>query len=123
MNILFLSTWFPYPPDNGSKLRVYHLLRALAQDHTVTLVSFAFDTARPEQPGDLRDLCADIQAVHVDPFAANRAGTLRTFLSARPMASRPIPAMSQLVADVLDVNTFAAIIPVEAMMAVDQPDT
>ena len=23
MRILFLSTWFPYPPDNGSKLRVY----------------------------------------------------------------------------------------------------
>ena len=37
MNILFLSTWFPYPPDNGSKLRVYHLLRALAQAHEVTL--------------------------------------------------------------------------------------
>jgi len=31
MNILFLSTWFPYPPDNGSKIRVYHLLRALGR--------------------------------------------------------------------------------------------
>jgi len=46
MHILFLSTWFPYPPDNGSKIRVYHLLRAVARAHDVTLVSFAFDTAQ-----------------------------------------------------------------------------
>jgi polysaccharide biosynthesis protein PslH len=117
MNLLFLSTWFPYPPDNGSKLRVYHLLRALAQDHTVTFVSFAFDTARPEKPGDLRSLCADMQAVGVDPFAYNRAGTLRTFLSARPMASRPIPTMSELVTDVLGSEAFDTIIASTEMMA------
>lgn len=29
MNILFLYTWYPDPPDNGSKLRVRHLLKAL----------------------------------------------------------------------------------------------
>ena len=26
MRILFFSTWFPYPPDNDSKIRVYYLL-------------------------------------------------------------------------------------------------
>ena len=40
MKILFLSTWFPYPPDNGSKIRAYHLLRALRRSHQVTLVAF-----------------------------------------------------------------------------------
>jgi glycosyltransferase involved in cell wall biosynthesis len=117
VNILFLSTWFPYPPDNGSKIRVYHLVRALAQAHAVLLVSFAFDTARPEQPGDLRSLCADIRAVPVDPFVVNRAGALRTFLSPRPMASRPIPAMSQLVTDVLRSHTFDAVVASTGMMA------
>lgn len=52
MRILFLSTWFPYPFDDGSKLRVYHLLRALGQTHEVTLISFAFNTAYPEGLGD-----------------------------------------------------------------------
>ena len=117
MRILFLSTWFPYPPDNGSKLRVYHLLRALARAHEVTLISFAFDTAQPEQPGDLRSLCADVQAMTVNPFAVNRAGALRTFLSARPVVSRLIPAMSQLVADVWRSGTFDAIIASTEMTA------
>ncbi len=117
MRILFLSTWFPYPPDNGSKLRVYHLLCALAQDHAVTLVSFAFDTARPDAPGNLCDLCAAIQVVQVNPFEMNRAGAPRTFLSVTPMASRPIPAMRQLVADVLRSDAFDAVIASTAMMA------
>jgi len=86
MHILFLSTWFPYPPDNGSKLRVYYLLQALAQEHTVTLVSFAFDTGRPDQSGDLHSFCAALQTVPLNPFLVNRAGALRTFLSLRPMA-------------------------------------
>ena len=110
MQILFLSTWYPYPPDNGSKLRVYHLLRALAQAHEVRLVSFAFDTARPEQPGDLRSLCADVQVVSINPFTVNQAGALRTFLSPSPIVSRPVPAMSDLVAGVLRALSFDALI-------------
>lgn len=55
MKLLFLSTWFPYPPDNGSKLRVYHLLRSLAERHEVTLLSFAFATAQSGAPGELGD--------------------------------------------------------------------
>ncbi len=110
MNILFLSTWFPFPPDNGSKIRVYHLLRALAQRHEVTLVSFAWDTAALAQAKLLRELGVVIQTVPLNPFEVNRASTLRTFLSLRPMASRPIPAMRSLVADVLQHQTFDAVI-------------
>ena len=43
MRILFLSPWFPFPPDNGSKIRIYHLPRALGQRHEVRLLSFAED--------------------------------------------------------------------------------
>ena len=41
MKILFLSNWFPFPPDNGSKIRIYNLIEALAENHEVTLISFA----------------------------------------------------------------------------------
>lgn len=117
MKILFLSAWYPHPPDNGSKLRVYHLLRALAQSHDVTLLSFAFATARPEAVGDLRTLCTAVQVVPVNPFEVNRAGALRTFLSTRPMASRPIPAMTRLVTGALQVNAFDVVIASTEMMA------
>ena len=40
MRILFLSSWFPYPPINGAKVRVNNLLRPLLSRHEVTLISF-----------------------------------------------------------------------------------
>ncbi len=117
MRILFLSTWYPHPPDNGSKLRVYHLLRDLSQQHEVTLISFAFATARPEEQEAARALCTEVQVVPVDPFAANRAGALHTFLSLRPVASRPIPAMREKVSAALASQRFDAVIASTGMMA------
>lgn len=110
MNILFLSNWFPYPLDSGSKIRVYHLLRALGQRHDITLLSFAWDAARPDAPGDLRSLCVDIQVIPLNPFTVNRTSALRTFLSLSPVANRPVPAMSRLVTEVLRTKSFAAVI-------------
>jgi polysaccharide biosynthesis protein PslH len=117
MNILFLATWFPYPSDNGSKLRVYHLLRALGKANAVTLLSFAFDTAQPAAPDGLTNWCRQIQVVTLNPFAANQAGPLRTFMSARPVASRPIPAMRSAVAAALCARAFDAVIASTEMTA------
>ncbi len=41
MRVLFLSRWYPYPPDNGSKIRISNLLRALSEIDDVTLLSFS----------------------------------------------------------------------------------
>jgi glycosyltransferase involved in cell wall biosynthesis len=41
MRVLCVSTWFPYPPDNGSKRRAYALMRELARAHELTIVTFA----------------------------------------------------------------------------------
>jgi polysaccharide biosynthesis protein PslH len=117
VQILFLSTWFPYPPDNGSKLRAYHLLRALGSRHEVTLLSFAFDTGQPATPDALQTICRSIEVVPLNPFLANRSGTLATFLSMRPTASRPIPAMSQLVAEAWQRKAYDVVIASTEMMA------
>lgn len=117
MRILYLSPWHPHPPDNGSKLRVYHLLRSLAERHRVTLLSFAFATARPEEAGPLGEWGVEVKAVLINPFEANRAGALRTFLSPRPVVSRPIPAMSRLVAETTTAQAFDAVIASTEMMA------
>lgn len=117
MRILFLSTWFPHPADNGSKIRVYHLVRALSARHQVTLLSFAFGTASPHDAGGLAQLCASIQTVPLDPFAANRAGALARFLSPGPVVARPLPAMRQLVAATLARASFDAVIASTGVMA------
>ena len=70
------------------------------------------------QPGDAaRPAVGTCRSCRSIPFAVNRAGALRTFLSPRPVASRPIPAMSQLVADVLRCKPFDVVIASTEMMA------
>src|ERR671929_2281356 len=83
MRVLFLSAWFPYPPDNGSKLRIYNLLRGLANEHDLTLIAFA------EQPvmqpsAELNGVC---KAVHIVPrraYKSTAARALLGFLSPTP---------------------------------------
>jgi polysaccharide biosynthesis protein PslH len=57
MKILFLSSWFPYPKDNGSKIRVYNLLRGLAKHHDITLLSFTDTPVNPSQIVHLENFC------------------------------------------------------------------
>jgi glycosyltransferase involved in cell wall biosynthesis len=45
MHILILAPYPPYPPRSGGALRIYHLLRGLAERHEVTLLTFAPDAA------------------------------------------------------------------------------
>lgn len=110
MKVLFLSTWFPYPPDNGSKLRVYHLLQGLARKHEVHLLSFAFGSALPPDVSQLSGWCATVGVVELDPFLANRAGVLRTFLSTSPVVSRTLPQMKRRVEMAFQGIRFDAVI-------------
>lgn len=65
MKILFLSRWFPYPPDNGSKLRILALLRGLASQHHVSLLSFS---SEPVAANRLPDRLRTCDEVHVVPW-------------------------------------------------------
>lgn len=80
MRLLAVSSWFPYPPDNGSRLRIFHLLEALAREHEVTLLTFGRDEGR-EQVGPLQRFCG---AVHVVPAAAPTRLGLSGLLSPVP---------------------------------------
>ncbi len=83
MNIFLLSSWFPSPPDNGSKIRAYHLLRALAQQHDVTLTSFA----RDDESVDVTSAQSFCRVVAVVPRKSFRPMGLRAllgFVSSKP---------------------------------------
>jgi glycosyltransferase involved in cell wall biosynthesis len=84
MKILFLSRWFPFPANNGSKLRIYNLLRGLSQYHDVTLLSF---TDQPEANLDMvevRSLCTDVQVVPWKEFDPHSLQARLGFLSLKP---------------------------------------
>src|SRR5450759_4067236 len=84
MRILYLSRWFPFPPDNGVKMRLFHLIKALAEFHPVDLISFC--TKPPDyllsQP--LTSICRRIDSVQYHPFNPNRLKALMGLFADKP---------------------------------------
>ena len=117
MRVLFLSAWFPHPQDNGAKIRVYHLLRALAARHRVTLLSFAFGRADTEGIDALRRFWQEVRVVERDPFQRDRLVTSLRFLSPVPVVTRPVPEMGHLLQQVLEEDSFDAVIASTTVMA------
>jgi glycosyltransferase involved in cell wall biosynthesis len=83
MRILFLSAWYPYPTTNGSKLRIYNLLRGLAEQHDVTLIASTDQPPANPRP-ELEILCTDIHVVPRRPYNPASARALLGFLSPIP---------------------------------------
>lgn len=79
MRILFLTQVLPYPLNTGAKVRAYYVLRYLAQQHEVTLVSFVRGEDRPEYIEHLRTFCA---AVHTAPMTRSRRHDAKAVVSA-----------------------------------------
>jgi sugar transferase (PEP-CTERM/EpsH1 system associated) len=69
-NLLYLVHRLPYPPDKGDKVRSYHLLKHLCARHTVYLGTFVDDPADEQHVSRLREMCADVHAVRVNPRSA-----------------------------------------------------
>ena len=84
MKILFLSAWFPYPADNGSRIRVFNLVKALSRRHEVTLVSFTREPMTDGRLAEMRAYCNEVYAVAYREFNPTRLKALTGFLSPRP---------------------------------------
>jgi polysaccharide biosynthesis protein PslH len=65
MQILFATPRFPYPPDRGDRLRVYHLLRTLSSQHEITLVTFISKLEELDHIHQLASWCKEIQTIHL----------------------------------------------------------
>ncbi len=84
MKILFLSRWYPWPADNGARLRVLNLIKALARRHEVLLVSFADGPVAPEALAAMRQWCASVATVTYRGFRPGGARALLGFFDRRP---------------------------------------
>ncbi|HEX9074329.1 MAG TPA: glycosyltransferase [Anaerolineae bacterium] len=121
--ILFLSRWFPYPTDNGSKLRVYNLLRGLAAQHEVTLLSFADErTAQVDAP-QIKSLCRQVRVVPWKPFDAKSLRSRLAFFSPNPrsVVDTFSPEMRRLVRQVLSTDHYDGVIASQSPAAAYAP--
>jgi glycosyltransferase involved in cell wall biosynthesis len=119
LRILILSVWWPFPPDNGSRLRAYHLIKELArQGHRIRLVA-GIQTDIQEAvadgiPKELTDLCVEIKAVPWIWYEKGKfgpVGALRALFSDTPRSvlETPNPLLRDTIAEQLRQPTDAII--------------
>ncbi|MRS05912.1 hypothetical protein EG832_22235, partial [bacterium] len=84
MRILFLSRWFPYPYDNGSKIQIYHLLKGLARNHTVDLISFYEEPITSQSYDALKQLCSEVVTIPYRPFQPGSMKAITGFFTDKP---------------------------------------
>jgi len=115
MRILFLSQWYPYPPNNGSKLRIYNLLRGLARQHEVTLLSFADQPEVEPNAPEIQALCREVQVVPWKPFEAQSWRARLGFFSLTPRSVIDTfsPEMKQRIEQTLAARDYDLVIASE----------
>src|SRR5205823_3488309 len=57
VKILILAPYPPYPPHGGGTMRIYQIIRGLAQRHEVTCATFAPDDDAERELAPLRAIC------------------------------------------------------------------
>lgn len=120
MKVLFLSRWYPYPPGNGSKLRVYNLIRGMAAYHEITLLSFNDQTAREPDIDVLQSICREVKVVPYKPFDPQSQRSQLGFLSLKPRSVLDTFSfeMKECLEKTLNENEFDVVIASEIDMVV-----
>ena len=107
MRILFIASRFPYPPIQGDRVRGYHTLRLLSQEHSITLVTSASGAVDSQAQQEATRLCERWVPVRIPQWQAV------TNLFRFPFSALPIqtlyfcpPAMQKQVQCLLQETTF-----------------
>ncbi len=99
LQILFLSRWFPYPADNGARIRILNLLKALGHRYEVDLVSFFEQPPTEADMQALQSICRSVSTAPYTSFDPGRFHILHGLLSAKPrslVATQSIELSSQI---------------------------
>lgn len=84
MKILAVSTWFPVPPDNGSKARTYNLLSRIGAEHSLDLISLSQCGRDVTHLGEVQRFCRRVAVLPEPQFRPEAVGTWLGFLSPTP---------------------------------------
>lgn len=119
MNVLFLASWYPFPPDNGSRLRTYHLLRGLAREHDVTLVALHDPDQSPQTGSEVNEWCRRVIALPRRPYVPSRAQAIAALFSPRPryLVDTHDPLVQDSIAREFADGTYDVIIASQLSMA------
>jgi polysaccharide biosynthesis protein PslH len=111
MKILLLTQVLPYPPDSGPKVKTWNVIKYLAKNHEVTLVSFV----RGDQSAQVRELQKYCREVYTVPIERGVLRDLRylaeSFFIRQPflMVRDRRPEMEQLIDKLADENEYEVV--------------
>jgi glycosyltransferase involved in cell wall biosynthesis len=118
MRILFLSNWFPSPPDNGSKIRVFNLINGLARENEVTLISFK-DPDGSQADHHMENICEAVYSIPKKDYDARSVSAILGFFDRRPrvLVDRFAPEMNVRIQDEITSGNYDVIIASQMYMA------
>jgi glycosyltransferase involved in cell wall biosynthesis len=121
MKVLFLSRWLPYPPDNGSRIRIFNLIKELARHHDVALVTFVDgDNADPaESAGALSKYCSSVRRVPYREYRPYGPRAMRGLFSPVPrsLIDTYSPELASVAAEELRSQQYDVVVASELGMA------
>ena len=65
MRIVFVTSRFPYPVEKGDKLRAFHQIRLLSQQHEVHLVAISHQHIAEADMKAMQPYCASVKVFHI----------------------------------------------------------
>lgn len=71
MRILMITPFLPYPPHSGGQLRIYNILKHLADKHSITLVSHIHCEEERKWVEVLENYCQSVDTVLIKPPPAS----------------------------------------------------
>lgn len=83
MRILFVLSRVPYPLEKGDKLRAFHFIRELSDNHEITLFCLADKRIDPEAKSKLRAFCSEVY-IHRIPLYRKWLGLLIALFNKKP---------------------------------------
>ena len=99
--IAVVSPIAPYPPDSGSKIRIYHLIRVLhGMGLRILLLIFDSNVAAAF-PGTLKNWCEDIRVINTASMRQQVSATTRLWHRLFGNPFTPLPDLTQELHDVL----------------------
>jgi glycosyltransferase involved in cell wall biosynthesis len=114
MRVLFLSSWFPYPPDNGSRIRIFNLIKQLSKEHDITLLSFSHHDGEvaEDRLKAMQHYCSTVQTVPLAPFRPSSFRSILGLFSSRPRSFVDTHSlrMQRLVEQTGEEGNFSAVI-------------
>lgn len=71
MKILFLAQRVPYPPNKGDKLRSFHQIKYLSQNHDIDLVCLSDNEKDLKSSQGLQAYCRTVDVISLPKFKSN----------------------------------------------------